>query len=412
MQLFGREWLARLDEFDGLKLRFQVLFFTQFVAFAGFAVFRNVYLKEMGLSGSAMGTIGFLMTFTGVLAQPVWGLVTDYLRAERPVLLIGALVSAVGLLAYPAGETLASPFLLLAAGTALYSAFRAPIVPVANGMILSRGYNYGNIRAWGSIAFGIGSLGFGFLVAALGISSVVYFYLLGMGVLAAIVWGIPERESIDDDGDGFDVGAAARRLVTNPNFLTILAVTFVLGMAQRGGAAFFSVFMRGVDAHLVLGPWTITADALTGATWTIKTVFEAVAFVYAARLGISYKYLLVIGGAAVTFPNLVYSQTGAPVLIALAQIPGGIGYGFFYLGAVNLVHNVADEAVTSTAQTVLTGAGIGLGGAIGQVVAGRLYDAVGLQQMYLYVAAIGFVGAAFGLLVRRGGRAGEGEMAT
>ncbi len=487
----------RLAGVDGLRLRFRTLFFAQFVAFSGFAVFRNVYLEEMGMTGAQMGTIGFLMTFVGVLAQPAWGLVSDYLGAERPVLLVGALASAVGLLAYPVGDGLATPFLLVAAGTAVYSAFRAPIVPVATGMVLSRGYEYGNIRAFGSIAFGIGSLGFGFLVAALGTVSVVYFYVVGMAVLAAVVWTIPERgentggddgtatesattdstaaestaadssvgsddaraaddrvgaaaadpgrdgaETDDgdgrraDDGDGGNdttdeeavpdggdretggtdddpaVTTAARRLVANPEFLAVLAVAFVLGMSVQGGSAFFSVFMRAVGASATVGPWTLSPDALTGAAWTLKTVFEAVAFLYAARFGASYRVLLVVGGVAVTVPNLVYWLSGAPLAIGLAQVPGGIGYGLYYLGAVNLVHEVADEAVTATAQTVLTGAGLGLGGAVGQVVAGRLYDLVGIQEMYLYVALLGFLGAAVALLVRGDGRLTAGGAAA
>ncbi|MFB6152507.1 MAG: MFS transporter [Haloarculaceae archaeon] len=394
----------------GEKLRFQTLFFVHFVAFSGFVVFRNVYLEEMGMSGSAMGAIGFLLTATGVVAQPVWGVVSDYFRAERPVLAVGAAVSALGLLAYPAADGLATPFLLVAAGTAVYSAFHAPIVPITNGLVLSRGYDYGNIRALGSIAFGIGSLGFGFLVASLGISSIVYFYVLGMAVLVAVVWTL--SESTDDGSDGPDgtadaeelpMSTAVRELVTNVDFLAVLLVAFLIGMSVRGGSAFFSVYVRAVDAAAVVGPWTLSPDAVTGAAWSLRTVFEAVAFVYAVRLSLSYKWLLLAGGLGVTLPNLVYGLTGSPAVIFAVQVAGGLGYGLYYLAAVNLVHGVASDRVTSTAQTALTGVGLGFGGAVGQVVAGELYDLVGVQRMYVYVAVIGFVGAAAALLVRRTG---------
>lgn len=429
LERLRRDW----TDLDGQKVRFQSLFFVHFVAFSGLVVFRNVYLEQMGMSGSAMGQIGFLMTATGVAAQPVWGLVTDYLRAERPVLVVGGAVSALGLLAYPYADGLAEPFLLVAVGTAVFSVFHAPIVPIANGLVLSQGYDYGKIRAFGSVAFGIGSLGFGFLVAVAGIASIVYVYAVGMVVLVGVVWTLSETEAdaveqgkrddlkasgetgvdtADDTGDDASDGEpplpeAVRKLATNREFLVVLLVAFVVGLSIRGGSAFFSVYMRAVEASAVLGPWTLSADALTGMAWTVKTLFEAGAFVYALRFSDSYRAFLVVGGAGVALPHLVYGLTAEPWAILAVQVAGGLGYGLYNLAVVNLVFAVASERVTSTAQTALTGLGLGFGGAVGEVVAGELVDAIGLQRTYLYLAAIGFVGAALGLLVRDS--SGEGD---
>jgi len=406
---------GRIDV-EATKLRFQSLFFVQFAAFSGFAVFRNVYLEGIGMSGAAMGTIGFLMTATGVVAQPGWGVITDYWRAERPVIVVGAV-------AYPFFDRIRDGIRalrgvdpLVAAGTAAFSAFRAPIVPVANGMILSRGYDYGNVRAFGSIAFGIGSLGFGFLVAALGVVSVVYFYVGGMVVLAAVALSIPAGEDEGTgghdrtDGDGeaatseASLWTALRALVTAPTFLVVLATAFLLRLSASGGSAFFSVYMRAIDAGIVVGPWSLSADALTGLAWAIKTGFEAVAFVYAVRLSLPYRWLLAGGGVALVAPNLVYGLTTAPAAILAVQVAGGVGYALFTLAAVELAYAVADRSVRSTAQTALAGVGLGLGGAVGQVVAGGLMDAVGLRRMYVAVAVVGVLGAAVGLLVTDRGR--------
>lgn len=380
---------------DARKVRFQLLFFTQFAAFSGFAVYRNVYLEEIGLTGGQMGLIGAVMTLAGVLAQPIWGVVTDWRGAQKQVLVLGALVSAVGILVYPLGEGIPDPFWLLVAGTAVYSAFRAPVVPIANSMVLANGFDYGNVRAFGSIAFGIGSLGFGLLVASLGVPIVVYFYVVGMVVLVAVAWGLPSA----DAGDGETEQAHPVSLLTNLNFLILLAVAFLLGMSMRGGSAFFSVYMRAIDA----------GDALTGVSWTIKTLFEAVAFLYALRLGLSYKSLLVLGSVGTAAQFAVYWATTNPLFILSIQAASGLGYALYYLGAVNLAHDLASESLKSTAQTVLAGAGMGAGGAVGQVVAGRLMETVGIQDMYVYVAAIGLVAAAAGLLVRGGGSPEAGD---
>jgi len=438
---------------SGEKARFQALFFVYYASFSGFAVFRNVYLEEMGMSGSAMGQIGFLMTATGVAVQPLWGVASDYFRAERPVLILGAVASAVALLSYPVAAGLAAPFLLVAVGTAIYSAARAPIVPITNGLVLSRGYDYGSVRAFGSIAFGIGSLGFGFLVAALGTASVVYFYVGGTAVLVAIVLSVSESADSESDGadtgDGTDTGEegntsdgvsadrtatdggdesatadddaggdeaslseAVRALVTNSQFLVVLVIGFLVGFSIRGGSAYFSVYMRAVDAGMAVGPWSLSPDAVTGLSWAVKTAFEAAAFVYAVRLSWSYRSFLLLGGVAVTVPNLVYGLTGQPWAIIAVQSASGLGYGLYYVAIVNLVYVVASDRVTSTAQTVLTGVGIGFGGAVGQVAGGELMDLVGVQEMYLYIAVVGFVGAAVAVFVRQDGTIGDENRAV
>lgn len=116
---------------DGQKVRFQSLFFAQYVAASGFIVFRNVSLEEMGLSGSAVGIIGFLLLATGVVMQPLWGIVTDYWHTERAALILGAVVAALALLAYPVSDGLANPLVVVAVGTAVFSAFSALLVPIA-----------------------------------------------------------------------------------------------------------------------------------------------------------------------------------------------------------------------------------------------------------------------------------------
>lgn len=381
--MYGPE--AVRDALDPRAARFQALFFVQFAAFSGFAVFRNVYLEEIGLTGGQMGLIGAVMTMAGVLAQPVWGVVTDELNAAKPALVVGAAVSAVGILAYPASERLAEPFLFLLAGTAVYAAFRAPIVPVANAMVLGRGIDYGNVRAFGSVAFGIGSLLFGALVSSLGVPVIVYAYVAGMAVLVVVAWGLPAET---EGRDGPSVPPLT--LLRSRGFLLLLAVSFVLGASLRGGSAFFSVYMRAVGS----------GDALTGAAWAVKTVFEAVAFVYALRVARSYTALLVFGAAGTALQFLVYWLTAAPVFVVAVQAAAGLGYAAFYLGAVNLAHEVAPDDLRATAQTVLAGAGLGAGGALGQVVAGSLTDMYGVQEMYVYLAAIGFAAAALATLVR------------
>lgn len=414
--------LGRLLSPNGVKVRFQLLFFIYFIATSGFVVFRNVYLEEMGLSGLQMGYIGFLLMATGVVAQPAWGLLTDYLRAERTVLVIAGIASAVAIVSYPVADGLVEPFILIAVGSAAYSAFRAPIGPTATGMVLSRGFDYGSVRAFGSIAFAIGSLAFGFVVATLGSVSIVYVYVAGAVLLVGIAWSLPgdgnADESEDAAGNGEDRTSepglleATRMLVTNPTFLVIVGASFLLRLSAMGGEAFFSVYMRSVGVSIAIGPWTLRPDVMTGVAWMINSGIEAVAFLYVLKANVSHKWLLVAGGVILVIPNLVYGITTRPWILLAIQSLGGIGFAMVTVSTVELAHDIAADRVTSTAQTLLAGFGFGLGGAVGQIVAGTLYDVVGIMDMYVGIAVIGFAGAAVGLLISADGRSGQHQSTT
>lgn len=410
----GLTGLGQFLALESSKARFQLLFFVYYIGSSGFTVFRNVYLEEMGLSGAQMGQIGFLLMATGVVAQPAWGLLSDYFRADRTILVVGGLGSALALLSYPIGANLSAPFLLIAVGTALYSALRSPISPITTGMVLSRGFDYGSVRAFGSLAWAIGSLGFGFLVGYLGSVSIIYFYVVSAGLLVVIAWSLPDDAQTEDESEDSEsvndesgLKEAARALVTNKDFLVVLTASFLLRLSISGGEAFFAVYMRSVEVSLGLGPLLLSPDGMTGVAWMINSGIEAIAFLYVLKTSISYKWLLVGGGIVVVIPNLVYGLTTQPVVLLAIQSLGGVGFAMISVAAVDIAHEISAERVTSTAQSLLTGLGYGLGAATGQIVAGILLDAVGIMDMYIGLSVLGFVGAAVGLLVSTSNRSGE-----
>ncbi|WP_164974690.1 MFS transporter [Halegenticoccus tardaugens] len=141
----------------------------------------------------------------------------------------------------------------------------------------------------------------------------------------------------------------------------------------------------------------------------LNSDIEAVAFLYALKTNISHRCLLVGGGVILSIPNLIYGVTTQPWILLAVQSLGGIGFAMVTVTTVDLAHDIAAERVTSTAQTVLNGIGFGLGGAAGQIVSGTLYDAVGIMDMYVGIAVLGFAGAALGLLVSADGRTGENQ---
>jgi PPP family 3-phenylpropionic acid transporter len=323
-----------------------------------------------------MGAIGAVMVGAGMFAQPLWGVVADRYGRTKGSLLVGTAVSALVGLAFPVigGAALEPPvlFVLLLAAGVVFASFRAPIMPIANSMVLDSGLEYGSVRAFGAIAFGIGLAGIGIFVEWFETTIVFYIYVVGMAVFFLFLWGLPKPETTVAP----DIRSEAVRLLTNRRFLALLVVGVVMGGVVSAGAAFFAVFMRDIQA----------GDDITGVAWLIRTVGEAVIFLTMARIGLDYRWQLSLGVGLYAVGYAVYGLTGAVPAIISVQLVLGVGYALFNLSTVNLAHRFAPEALSSTAQAVMTGVGIGAGRAVGQLAGGQLVDVVGTQQLYLWLA--------------------------
>jgi len=369
--------------------RYQVLFFVFYAAFSGFVAFRSVYLQEIGMTGTQIGLVGALWVAGGVVAQPIWGLVADYTQSPTRVLFAAAAGSGVAILSYPLSASLPTrAFLVVAGGTLLFSMTRAPIVPIANSLVLRQGVEYGRVRSFGSIAFGVTVLLVGYAIARLHTGIVVYLYVGGMVAFLALLRGVPRVDERVLDGD---LGTAAISLVREPRFAVLLATAFTMGLVSSPGSAFFSIYMRAVE----LG------DGLTGVAWFLKTVVETIVFLSIARWADSYGWPVALGGASyvAAFWLLTSWATLPSVLLANAFL--GVGLAALYFSLVNLAHESAPPGMDSTAQTLLTSIGIGAGGALGQSVAGSLVDLVGVQAMYACLAGGALLVVGFGVAIHR-----------
>lgn len=364
--------------------RYQLLFLVLYAAYNGITGYRNVFFQDIGLTESQMGLIGAVLVGAGIVAQPIWGVMADAYGRTKLSMAVGATVSILGGLLFPFGMVLESPFLLMLVAAVVYSAFRSPIIPLANSMVMSSGIDYGNVRAFGSIAFGIGILGMGPLVATFGTVTIFVVYAIGMVIFVLSLRGLPKPPAEDISPD---LREDSLKLLGNPAFILLLAVAFLIGASTTTANSFFSVYIRAIDA----------SDAMTGAAWFLRTLAEAAIFIWVVRLGWHHRSQLLVGALGLAGSYLLFVTPGTLPVVFLAQVPLGAGFALFTLATVSLAHEYAPAGLSASAQAFLAAIGLGTGRVAGEVVGGWVADLVGVQQMYLYVAVVGAIAAALSL---------------
>ncbi|RQH01421.1 MFS transporter [Natrarchaeobius oligotrophus] len=357
---------------------FKLLFFVLFASYSGYVMFRNVFFDEIGMTGTQMGIVGFLFPLCTILAQPIWSFVADWKGVSKLILYVSSIVAGAAVLLYPLAPHVSATFAVVVVATVTFAAFRAPVMPIANALVLSTGTSYEGVRAYGSIAFGVVGLAIGYLIGVFETELIFFAYAAGMGLVVCLLFVVP----IDDpDALERDLSLETVLPLLNRQFLLLLAAAFALGLMTPASSAFFSVYVRAVGHP----------DSITGVAWLIKTIAEATAFVYIARRGGSYRRLMVVAGALYTSTYLLLWSTGSVAVIVLAQLLLGAGYALFNLASVNLAYALSPSELKSTAQSLLLVGGVSSGTAVGELLTGRLVDLIGPQEMYGALAVLGVV---------------------
>lgn len=360
-----------------------------FVLFAGLGVFfpfYSLYLDEnAGLTGTQVGLVMASVPLTGMLAQPLWGLAAD--RSGRRARLL-AVLTACSALGY-AGLYWALDFSSLLAVTMVLSIFATAVVPLCISVCFSLLSDsgpraFGHTRVWGTVGFLVAVVSFPAALDALhtrgwvgrtmpgttepGLEIMLPLTAILTIVAAGIATRLPDRSV--EHGPRMRAGEW-RTLLTHGPFLRFLL--FVLGsyLFLQGPTSLFPLFVRSLGGNM---------DSVSY-LWVLMVALEIPLVAYSgagfARLG--PRVLLAIGVGCGALRWLVSGLVEDWRVIYAVQALHGVTVGGLIIGAPYYVDAIVPPRLRSTAQGVLSMAGVSLGGILSNLLTGALIDHFGAR---------------------------------
>lgn len=381
-------------------------FFGGYFAYVGvFSPYLALWLNGRGFSPAEIGVLVSPMQWARVVGPPAWGWMADHAPSAwvpRIVALaaLGALASA-GLLLWDWA------FWQLFLVFCLMSLFLSGQVPIAESLAMqvSRGHlgHYGRIRLWGSVGFVVAVLAGGIWFDAVGIEALPQTLLLLLGMVAASALLLPERESPEPESPKpTDSGLASHShshsqparasapLLRLPHVRAFLWSSFLMLVAHAPLYSFFSLWLEQQG-------YTRTE---IGALWTLGVVAEIVLFRFQqpifARIGLARIWRYSYAVAALRFFIIALSG-GSLVLLLVAQLLHAITFGVHHTASVALVREWFPPHAQARGQALYTMASYGLGGSLGGILAGLIYEGLGPEWAF----AMSAVAAGLGYWVAR-----------
>ena len=354
--------------------RMPAFYFLHFFAVGVMLPFLNIFYHSVGISGFQLGLLNAAPRLSSALAPPLFGALADKFRLGRSVAFTCAVASSLlALLLWGASGFLAL-FLLIT----LFSAMRAPLVPIAENLCLreieSTGAQYGRVRLWGSLGFIVAAMGAGRLVETTGISS-IFPVVAGMGILLVfVIFHLPKEAGSARPRFRADLKLLLR---SSPLAVFLLTTTFASISAGPFGI-YFSIRLKELG---------LSAD-LIALAWTVGVVSEIIFLIYAQaiqkRFGL--KWMIAVGMIAAGLRWEFVALTTDAVLLILIQLLHGVAFGVFHAGAIQYVDRLSSAATKNTAQSLYSAATWGVGSTLGALTAGWLLPIWGFVTL-LHVAA-------------------------
>lgn len=364
------------------------LYFLYYAAAATLLPFLVIYYQDLGLKGSQIGFLAGLPPLLGLLSAPAWGVVSDITKRRKFSLLIamsGAIVLALTLGA-------ARAFVWLIPAVVLFAFFSAPIMPLVDSTTISllggRKEDYGQIRLWGAIGWGVAAPIVGWLIETRSVMWSFWGYagLMGLGLLIAL--SLPVRGQIESISR-----AGAKIFLTSPRWLTFLIVAFCGGMALSMISNFLFIFLRALGAD----------EFSLGLTLTVATLSELPVLFFSNRLLRRWNAQRLMGAALFFFAlrALAYSFIVVPWLALFIQLLHGPTFSLMWIAGVSYADQIAPGGLEATAQGLFSGVLLGIGTAAGAFLGGWLYEQIGLVSMFRIAALISLIGGVFLFLAEK-----------
>ncbi|HYE82743.1 MAG TPA: MFS transporter [Clostridia bacterium] len=355
-----------------LRLKFEMLYFSLFGTMACYYPYLPLYLEDRKLSYTQIGIVFALNSLTGIIAQPIWGYVTDKHLTKKKTLFIASIfctVLAFNFLAvHSFSYILASIAVLL-----VFQSITSPMLDAYSYEVIDRtnSFSYGQVRLMGSVGFALVSLALGKVIQLTDITASFIVYSVLFMITAYLVCGIKsEGKSSIKRPSIKDVLDTMKQL----KFMIFVFSVLLANIALGANSSYISVLVKETGGNV----------AILGFVWFVIATSEIPAFFFGSRLqrrfGELNIYLFAVGLYILRF--FLCSMEQSYMTVIAIQFMQSVTFPLYLMGAMQYLYKIVPEHIKASGITLLTSLGFGLGSFIGNLYGGMLLESHGIYYLY------------------------------
>ena len=373
---------APLAGVERLHRRLSSFYFFYYATVGAFMPYWAPYLKTRGFSAVDVGIAFAMMGVTRSVLPVLWGWYADHSGKRMALIRWASLAALILFMAIPFVDGVWWIGGLMIAYTLFWHALLPQFEVVAINHLQASGRDYNRVRLWGSVGFVASVLGLGFaldLTGMIWLPWLVGSFWLGM---AATSWLVPEPPTLHSaDTPRLSIWSVLARK-------RVLVLLFVCLCSQLSFAPYYNFFTLFLERHHY-------SRSLAGMLWALGVIAEIGMFLVIARLiarwGARRLMLLALGATAVRWFLTAAAVDSWAVLIAV-QLAHAVTFGGYHALAMHYVTRLFPPALHGRGQAVYNAAAYGIGGSVGSLAAGWLWQALSPEAVFYGAALVATIG--------------------
>lgn len=354
-----------------------------FATLGSFLPFWSLFLEATGFNPVEIGELSALLVGTKIIAPNLWGWIADHTGRSMRIIRIASLAAACLFV----GFLMDNSYLWFAWVTVAFSFFWNAALPQFEAVTLfhlrQQSHRYSQIRLWGSVGFIVAVVGIGRLLESYDIVSLPYVIIALLVAIWLISLLTPEA-AIMPHGDD-QVGIIGRSEV-----LAFFCVYLLLQLAHGPYYVFFSIYLHDFQY----------STSIIGFLWALGVIAEICLFLVMRRLLKLFSLRQILLASillSVCRWLLIAWKADHLALLLFAQLLHAATFGAAHVVAIHLVHDYFGSRHQGKGQALYSSLSFGLGGMLGSLYSGYLWESYGPQIVYSLAAlasSIAFIFAA------------------
>lgn len=353
-------------------------YFFWFATLGAFLPYWGLFLQEGGYSATQIGAVFGALLGTKIIAPYAWGWIVDHYGGRLRIVRLAAVLTLLIFLFIPQQTHFLPMILLVTAYGFFWNATPPQIEALTFNHLGDREAYYGRIRLWGSIGFIISVTTLGWLVQKHGLALLPLWIagmLGGVCLISLLLREKPMTAVVEEHAQGLF------RVLRRPEVAGLLLACCLMQLSHGPYYSFFSIYL---EAHEY-------SRSQIGLLWSLGVFAEIFVFLampfLVARLGMRRLFLAAIGITVLRW-SLLSAFVDHPLVIICVQLMHLASFGLYHAVAVNLIHRFFRGRLQGRGQALYSSMSFGLGGGIGALLSGFVWDTSSPTVIYLMAAVV------------------------
>lgn len=359
--------------------RLSSYYFFYFASLGVLVPYWSLYLKSLGFTSQAIGTLIAFIPATKIFAPYLLGGLADHTQKPMHVIRLASFLGAVAF----AGVFFGNSYWWLASVMFVFSFFWNSSLPLFEATTLNhlgeKAHSYSTIRLWGSLGFILMVVLLGEFFESDGINHVPLVLLILLIAIMLVSFIVPEKLQTHHEHQSHIM-----HVVKQPAVLAFLVVCFLMVFSHGPYYTFYSIYLEdlGYSRHMI------------GILWAVGVMAEVIIFLLMHRLlpalGVRKLLLATLVLTSLRWLLIGFFPEHLGVLF-FAQLFHAFSFGVFHAVSISLVHRFFKGKHQGRGQALYASLSFGAGGASGSLVSGMLWDRMDHAWLFTLAAVMSFI---------------------